>query len=126
MSSSKVAYIFDSSAAAQCMAPFIQDLQPGVALGYLLDVQYQISSVLTPDIAFLSGNFSDFVVRMQYPQLLPLCGHVPLHALNSIEWDLRRAAVVAAVDPPVSVCQCAATYSGLDQALTIEASCAPE
>lgn len=110
--SSPVAHISECSAVAQCIAPFIQDLQPGVALGYLLDVQYQISAVLTPDIAFLSSNFSSLVVRARRPQLLSLCGHVPLHRLDPIEWNPRRAAVVA--DSPVSECQCAATHSGPD------------
>ncbi len=48
---------------AQCIEPFVQDLEPAVALGYLLDVQYQISYVLQPDLAFVSGNLTSLVVR---------------------------------------------------------------
>ena len=33
-----------------------------MALGYLLDVQYQISYVLQPDLAFVSGNLTSLVV----------------------------------------------------------------
>ena len=44
------------------MEPFVQDLEPAVALGYLLDVQYQISFVLQPDLAFVSGNLTALVV----------------------------------------------------------------
>jgi len=37
------------------------DLQPSTALGYLQDVQHQISTVITPDISSLGSNFNDLV-----------------------------------------------------------------
>ena len=52
----------DAGLRAQCIQPFVQDLEPAVALGYLLDVQYQISFVLQPDLAFVSGNLTSLVV----------------------------------------------------------------
>ena len=52
----------DAGLHAQCIQPFVQNLEPAVALGYLLDVQYQISFVLQPDLAFVSGNLTSLVV----------------------------------------------------------------
>ena len=46
----------------QCIAPFVHELEPALALGYLLDVQYQIGYVLQPDLAFVSSNFTSLVV----------------------------------------------------------------
>lgn len=45
----------------QCVAPFVTDLQPSIALGYLQDVQHQISAVIAPDISSLGSNFNDLV-----------------------------------------------------------------
>ena len=50
----------------QCIQPFVLDLQPGTALGYLQDVQYQLASVIEPDIAFLASNFSGLVVSPRH------------------------------------------------------------
>lgn len=52
----------DTGPHVQCVAPFVQDLEPALALGYLLDVQYQISFVVQPGLAFLSGNLTSLVV----------------------------------------------------------------
>ena len=46
----------------QCIAPFVQVLQPDTCLKYLLDVQHQISAVIEPNLSFLSDNFTALVV----------------------------------------------------------------
>lgn len=46
----------------QCIAPFVQGLQPDTCLSYLLGVQHQTRAVIEPNLSFLSDNFTALVV----------------------------------------------------------------
>ena len=58
----------------QCLAPFVRGLQPTTCLNYLVDVQYQISRVITPSISFLSANFTALVVSLTSVTACPAPG----------------------------------------------------
>ena len=64
-----------SGVVLQCIAPFVQGLQPNTCLSYLLDVQHQISAVMQPSLSFLSDNFTTLVVRVDqcYSQFCHPC-----------------------------------------------------
>ncbi len=61
----------------QCIAPFVQDLQPSTCLNYLLDVQHQIGDVIEPSLSFLSDNFTALVVSSSCEKVY--CSCLPRH-----------------------------------------------
>ena len=64
----------------QCIAPFVQGLQPNICLSYLLDVQHQIGAVITPSLSFLSDNFTTLVVRVLHQYDIQFCHPCPCNA----------------------------------------------